>query len=412
MGRSVSALFRGCGLVGVLVAGPIACSPGAIPLLSRGDDASLSDATGDLAADAAPAIDVLDAGTPTADVVDAGTRTMDAVDAGTPTADVVDAGTPTADVADAGTPTADVVDAGTPTADVVDAGGTCATSGDCGPGFSCAALRCVARVCTPGAASCVDRLTRRECGADGLAFTSTACPSDARCQGDGVCQTYRDLVLSSRPVAYWRFEEAAGPTARDEVSGRIATAVGAVEFARAGLVGSGRALRCRGAQYLNVPYAAALNPDAFSVEVWATVAGAEGTFRSLFTSRFNIPTQGYALYVNPGNRWELYVGDGTALEWQPTSGGAAVALDTTYHVVVTFGAHEVRVYVDGAVVASRTGVNLRANAVGGGRIGAGATEYPNGADYFYDGLLDELAVYDRALTADEVAAHRARGTAP
>lgn len=379
-----------------LIGAAVACSPSALPLLP-GADAAPSDITD---------VTVLDVTASDASAVDA----PDAAEAASPTVDVVDAGSPAVDVVDAGPPPTDVIDAGPPPVDVPAADVGCTASGGCGPGFSCVAGGCVARLCTPGAASCVDRLTRRTCNTDGTAFANAACPSDARCQGDGVCGTYRDLVLSGRPVAYWRFEESAGPTATDEVAGRVATTVGAVDFARAGLVGGGRALRFRGSQYLNVPYAAALNPAAFSVELWATVAGSQGTYRSPFTSRFNVPTQGYAVYVNPSNRWELFIGDGTSTEWQPTSGGAAVALDTTYHVVLTFGAGEVRVYVDGAMVASRTGVTLRPNAVGGGRIGAGATEYPAGADYFFNGLLDELALYDRALTSGEVTAHWVQGS--
>jgi hypothetical protein len=85
-------------------------------------------------------------------------------------------------------------------------------------------------------------------------------------------------------------------------------------------------------------------------------------------------------------------------------------LGRTYHVVATFGAGSIRLYVNGAMVASRMGVTLRTNARGGGRIGAGATEYPAGADYFFDGVLDELAVYDRPLGADEVTAHWTHGS--
>lgn len=363
-----------------------ACSPSTLPLLPPVADASAADSATHDAQDATTT-DASDASGPSLDAL---TDAAMAPDVGSPAADVVDAGAPAVDVIDAGSPAADIPDVGVPSVDVVDAGA----------------------VCAPGAASCTDRLTRRTCNVDGLGFTSATCPSDGRCQGDGVCQTYRDLVLSSRPVAYWRFEEGAGPTATDEIAGRVATAVSGVGFAQPGLISSGRALRISGQQYLNVPYAAVINPAEFSVEVWARVAGSQGTYRSPFTSRFNVPTQGYALYVNPSNRWELYVGDGTALEWQPTSGGDAVVLGRTYHVVAAFGAGSIRLYVNGAMVASRTGVTLRTNARGGGRIGAGATEYPAGADYFFDGVLDELAVYDRPLGADEVTAHWTHGSGP
>ncbi|MDB4931586.1 MAG: hypothetical protein JWM10_4070 [Myxococcaceae bacterium] len=415
-------------VVGVVLAA--SCSPRSPILLPDGQDAATAgSATADGALPDNPAVDAASTDATTADV----TPPDVVVDAGPPPADVVavvDAGPLLADVPDVLTPVDVVtamdvvapmdvvarVDVVAPTdvvapVDVVarvDTG--CASDGDCPSGRACVSGGCVERVCTPGEASCADRLTRRACDARGLTVTTTACPAGALCGGAGLCRTYRDVVLAARPMAYWRFEEAAGPTARDEVGGLVATATGGVSFAQPGLIGSGRALGFRGAQRLDLPYAAALNPAQFSVEVWARVAGSPGVYRSPFTSRFNVPTQGYALYVDDTNRWNLFVGNGAPASWETTSSPDPIVAGRIDHVVATYGARTVRLYVNGELVASRSGVVLLVNGRGGARIGAGLSEYPTVADYYFDGPIDELAVYDRPLTPDEVVEHWTHGT--
>ncbi|MDB4930274.1 MAG: repeat domain protein, partial [Myxococcaceae bacterium] len=60
------------------------------------------------------------------------------------------------------------------------------TDAPCAAAQSCAAGRCQARICTPGAVECTGLTTRRTCNADGLAYTNTACSAAESCSG-GAC---------------------------------------------------------------------------------------------------------------------------------------------------------------------------------------------------------------------------------
>jgi hypothetical protein len=68
-----------------------------------------------------------------------------------------------------------------------DARGAAAVTTSCAAGQSCADGRCAMRVCSPGAAECVDASRVRLCRADGLGFEAPAsCPPGQSCAG-GAC---------------------------------------------------------------------------------------------------------------------------------------------------------------------------------------------------------------------------------
>jgi hypothetical protein len=72
--------------------------------------------------------------------------------------------------------------------------------------------------------------------------------------------------------------------------------------------------------------------------------------------------------------------------------------DTWYHVAFTFDGTTGTLYVDGAVVGA-TGLTLDTAAGTALRIGAGVAA----TDDFFAGDVDDVLIFDRALTADEVA---------
>jgi hypothetical protein len=144
-----------------------------------------------------------------------------------------------------------------------------------------------------------------------------------------------------------------------------------------------------------VPYAAALNPSVFTVEAWAYPTGGAGSFRSVFTSR-DTPTRGFALYASDANTWQLWLGTGSSYVHLD---GPAVALNAWTHLVATYNGTTASLYVNGVLVASEN-LAYAPNTVRPFRIGAGQTE--TSAGLLFSGRLDEIAVYNTALTAAEV----------
>lgn len=91
--------------------------------------------------------------------------------------------------------------------------------------------------------------------------------------------------------------------------------------------------------------------------------------------------------------WGFWTGAGSAI-FTPI----AVILGNTYHVVGTYDGVISRLYVNGIQVASQT--------IGGGSIGGPLRIGTwDAAQYWFSGVIDEVAVYDRVLSDSEILAH-------
>jgi hypothetical protein len=222
-----------------------------------------------------------------------------------------------------------------------------------------------------------------------------ASPADA-------ASPYRSAVLDDAPLAYLRFGEAAGAiTAADEMNRIDGTYPGSgVTLAIPGALGGdpNTALALGGIS--TVKFAAGadfLGLAAFSVEIWA-----KGDKESY---GFIIDHEAY-----PRHGWSLFAGDtGLYFErWGASDHAASTSASpfadgAWHHVVGTWDGTVLRTYVDGALV--------NANAEVTTRIDESAGEWSVGGQNcvctanFFTGALDELAIYDVALTPEHIANH-------
>jgi hypothetical protein len=156
-----------------------------------------------------------------------------------------------------------------------------------------------------------------------------------------------------------------------------------------------------------VPYAADLNPPVFTVEVWAKVTGGTG-HRSPLTSRADFPQRGYIFYAEPGNTWQFWTGTGAQVGWNSIQ-GPAVRNGTWTHLVGTYDGTLKRFYVDGVEVGFNTSA-FGPNDEHVLRLGGGASEGPG--SFFFQGSVDEAAVYNKVLTPEQILTHYALGARP
>ncbi len=227
---------------------------------------------------------------------------------------------------------------------------------------------------------------------------------------------YQDVVLADSPIGYWRMNESA-PTAVN--SGSLGAAangswLGVPTNARPGAL-IGDANTAAGFNGLDarvqIPWLAALNSNKFSVECWARPMGGAGSYRSPVSARDSSGnTRGYILYASAGNNWEFWNGNGSAGAWD-TAVGRPVVLNEWVHLVAAYDGTNKSFYVNGELVTS-TVQSVVTNSTRPLRIGAGQNE--GNPNFFFNGDIDEVAVYGRALSPDAVAAHfvAARGTNP
>lgn len=217
--------------------------------------------------------------------------------------------------------------------------------------------------------------------------------------------SYVATILRDGPVAYWRLDESEGTVAADSAGSYDGTYVNGVTLGEPGaLVGDDNtAARFTQANqtFVEVPWSANLNTPEFTFECWAKVTGGSG-YRSPMTSRGDPPQEGYIFYATPNNNWEFWTGPG----WDGV-GGASVENDVWVYLAGTFDGTTKRYFVNGQEVGSSS-PSYVPNDADVLRIGAGASESPTG-NYFFEGVVDEAAVYNKALSAARILTHYQAG---
>lgn len=217
-----------------------------------------------------------------------------------------------------------------------------------------------------------------------------------------------DTRSSDTPVGYWRLDETSGTSATDGTGGRTGTYTGGYTLNQSGALSDAtdKAVTFDGATgYVAVPYAAALNPAQFTVEGWGKVTGGSGTWR-LLASSWTYPSpsehRGYWIGVDPNDRWTAHMGDGVNTEVE--ADGPTAVLNTWTHLVETYDGTTLKLYVNGALVSSLVTTTYSPN-VSPTQFDIGA-EYFNGAQTsFFLGSIDEVSVYNSALTAAKIRSH-------
>jgi len=214
--------------------------------------------------------------------------------------------------------------------------------------------------------------------------------------------SYRSVILSDSPRAYWRLGETSGTAAADQMGGNPGTYTGGVTLGQQGAIigDTDAAARLDGVDdYVVVPDSAGLDiTNAVTVEAWVqrtknaafqVIVGKPGNGQSKF--------ENYALWFNTSNGVTAYFGNGTSYVAAGTN-----ALDTNWHhVVATYDNATARIYVDGTQQGTATStVQLTPNTqpLNLGRA-QGTTAYSLG------GKLDEVAIYPTVLSAARIKAH-------
>jgi hypothetical protein len=229
--------------------------------------------------------------------------------------------------------------------------------------------------------------------------------------------SYRDTVMTNNPVAYWRLGDATTTIADSTVNARTGAATAGVLLNQPSLIASDSgngAVRVGGADRIVVPGFEKIGAAGYSVEYWVkptslpttccqSLVGDGEAGGDYFMMNYILgPAQGTAGGIRP------HFGPGNS----PVSMDSVTALQVgnTYHIVTTWdtsqAANNAVIYING--VADRIGTTSRnvpvagttgANKVYIGIDDRGTTEGVN--------TIDEAAIYNRPLSASEVAAHYA-----
>jgi Concanavalin A-like lectin/glucanases superfamily/Bacterial Ig domain len=222
------------------------------------------------------------------------------------------------------------------------------------------------------------------------------------------------------------FEEASGTSVVDSSASPINGTLGAGAAAPTRVAAGkfGRALSFDGADSLSVPDGAATKLDLTSgmtVEAWVNPSSMNGWESVVYKERGGAGTGllSYALYAHDGGTNTPpagYVRTSSGGPDRVARGIARLPLNTWSHVAVTYttqatapAGSTLRVYVNGTLVRTVTGANQ--NILAGSqplRIGNSNASVSEG----FNGLIDEVRIYNRALSAAEIAGDMAAPIVP
>jgi large repetitive protein len=225
---------------------------------------------------------------------------------------------------------------------------------------------------------------------------------------------YAGAVFDDDPEIYWRAGESSGSVATD--SSYFGTNPGTYEsgatLRATGAVPGDTAVTTRGSSGGGFyETAATAPPTSFTSEAWVkTTSTSGGKIIGFDASRTgNSGTTDKNLYMTSNGR----------IAFGTNAGSIATVVSTAsyndgqwHHVAATLDSSGQKLYVDGALVGSRStntaGTSSGYWRVGGGNL-SGWTSQPSSS--YLNATIDEVAIYYYALSAQQVARHRALGIA-
>lgn len=235
------------------------------------------------------------------------------------------------------------------------------------------------------------------------------------CLGTARALDYPTTILGDHPAAYYRMEETDGTTMTDASgAGRDGNYFQDGSYPSLGQPGidtNSIALHAAGnLAYGTAGYFPELNPQGpFSFEIWVRPTSAPGP-----TDDYRCPIGnfgGWATGGGYGSGWYVYQTPGSASTFAfvlaPTTAwiSTSYSLFTWYHLVGTYDGTNASFYVNGQLIGTQAAAGFLPNPAAPLCFGQRADSYG-----YFDGDLDEAAIYTNVLTLSQVQAHYQVGT--
>ena len=223
-----------------------------------------------------------------------------------------------------------------------------------------------------------------------------------------VAVSVRDSIAPSGLIGWWTGDDTAA-----DFSGQMNHGIleGGAAFAP-GIVG--RAFSLDGIDdRIRVPHSAVLNPtDGFTIEAWIKSNSTDGA-RDI-VSKWNDNTSDWSYIFKDHNgtdklRVELSKSEHSDLA--DLSGSTSIAIGQWTHVAMTYDRSNVRLYHNGVLDGTQAVDPTRLIDRSAADLLIGAVFTGGGVGENFSGLIDEVALYDRALSAVELQAIATAGAA-
>jgi fibronectin type 3 domain-containing protein len=213
-------------------------------------------------------------------------------------------------------------------------------------------------------------------------------------------------AVPSDLLAWLKFDETSGATAADSSgNGWHATLVNSPAWTP-GLFNGCIDLPATANQALTLPTGIVSGLGDFTISGWVKV-GAFGTFSRIFdfgtgTTNYMFLTPQYTATAPNAAKFRFAIRTPATGEQQLTS-STAVSAGTWVHYAVTLSGTTGRMYLNGGLVATNTGMTLQPSSLGSTNLNfLGDSQF--GPDPIFNGQLDDFRIHSRALSAAEILA--------
>jgi Ca2+-binding RTX toxin-like protein len=228
-------------------------------------------------------------------------------------------------------------------------------------------------------------------------------------------QTYNATVQSLSPLMHLRLSEGAGTTAVDDADDLDGQYRGGVTLAADGPIGNGAVSLDGSTGHVVVPHQDQLLLSSGTFEVWFTADVVSGDHTLFSKNAAGAGTGGHVAGLVRNGQIFVALGDLTTnhVVRGDDPGDAKVQAGEAAHMVFTFGPAGMQLYLDGQLVDTNAyagGLDagqgnrepLVLGAENGSNVAGTPIDQPGDLIRFFDGAIDEFAVYDRALTPAQV----------
>ena len=224
---------------------------------------------------------------------------------------------------------------------------------------------------------------------------------DVRLIGDLLLPSEVDVLYeegANLPLAHWKMDETSGTIVSDSVSNHDGSLLGIPEWT-SGTVDGG--LRLNSGYHVMVSHDDALSvTDGLTIAAWIRPEASGASPMRILSKESFLTNNNYWLALQGGSLW-------FGVENEFFSPSTSFSTNTWYHVAAVFDGASQRtyIYVDGVLadadLTSASSITANTDDLYIGRAWDGK---------FWDGVLDDVRLYDRPLGVDEVVALHASGT--
>jgi hypothetical protein len=218
-----------------------------------------------------------------------------------------------------------------------------------------------------------------------------------------VLRVLQPIELPADMVAWWPGEPAAGGTVRDTFGGHdggffSGNSAASPSYTPGGKVGS--AFTFDGTVYVQIPDSADLRPNELTAEAWVFPTLLSGDMQTVI-ARGSTTNQSVAWWMGVVNGMPRFISkhiSGISTLDAPS----AIPLNKWTHLAVSFGSGTKRLYVNGLQVNSQSVLGQLSYEPPVIPVTIGAKIGSNVSSARFTGRVDEVTLYRRALSSDEI----------